>query len=157
MYKNEKFVTHLTFLQGLRVLVVDNNVDCCDTIDLLLQPYGIEVRKAFLAQQALKIFVEWQPDILVGNIALPDIDGFALVRQAKTIATKRGKVFSAIAAGACISEEMRQLALSSGFDFWFTKPIDFNDFVTVLAYLVIYQSSSPIVQRTMINPVKMAI
>ncbi|MGL5877385.1 MAG: response regulator, partial [Xenococcaceae cyanobacterium] len=114
------------------MLIVDNNVDCCDTIELLLQLYGIEVRKAFLAQQALKICVEWQPDILVSDNALPSISGFALVRQARAIAAEREKVLLVIAVTAYVSENIRQLALSSGFDFWFTKPLYLNDFVTVL-------------------------
>jgi CheY-like chemotaxis protein len=139
------------------VLVVDNNVDCCDVSEFLLNFYGVEVRKAFLAQEALKIFVEWQPDILVSEIALPEVDGFALVQQARTIAVERGKALLIIAVTAYSSEKTRQLALSGGFDFWFTKPLDFNNFVAVLAYLVICQSVFPIVQSTMINLVKIAI
>lgn len=135
MYKNDEFINNFPFLRGLRVLVVDNNVDCCDVIELLLKFYGVEVRKAFLAQEALKIFVEWQPDILVSDIALPEVDGFTLVKQARTIATDREKALLIIAVTAYSSEEMRQLALSSGFDFWFTKPLDFNNFVAVFIYL----------------------
>jgi two-component system, OmpR family, response regulator len=155
--KNDKFVNNFPFLKGLRVLVVDNNVDCCDVIELLLGFYGVEVRKAFLAEEALKIFVEWQPDILVSDVALPKVDGFALVKQARTIAAELGKVLLIIAVTAYSSEETRQLALSRGFDFWFTKPLDFNNFIAVLAYLVICQSVFPIVQSTMINLVKIAI
>ncbi len=135
MYNNDKFINNFPFLKELRVLVVDNNVDCCDVIELLLQFYGVEVRKAFLAQEALKIFVEWQPDILVSDVALPEVDGFVLVQQARTIATDREKALLIIAVTAYSSEEMRQLALSNGFDFWFTKPLDFNNFVAVLIYL----------------------
>jgi two-component system, OmpR family, response regulator len=151
MDKNNRFFDNFPFFQGLRVLVVDNNVDCCDLIEFMLQIYGVEVRKALLAQEALKILVEWQPDILVSDVALPEVDGFALVRQARTIAAERGKALLIIAVTAYISEEMRQIALSSGFDFWFTKPLNLNDFVTVLAYAAIANLASTFFQRTWSN------
>ncbi|MBE9166677.1 response regulator [Pleurocapsales cyanobacterium LEGE 06147] len=157
MYKNDGLVINLPFLQGLRVLVVDNNVDCCDLIELLLQLYGVEVRKAFLAQQALKIFVEWQPDILVSDVALPEVDGLTLVQQARTISATRGKVLLGIAVTGYINEETRQLALSGGFDFWFTKPLDLNDFVTVLVYSAIERFLFAITHRTSSNFVTIAI
>lgn len=144
MYKNDEFASDILSLQGLRVLVVDNNVDCCDLIELLLQFYGVEVRKAFLVQQALEILVEWQPDILVSEILWPNGDGIALIQQAKTIAAERKKELLSIAVTAYIGKEMCQRALSSGFDFWFAKPLDLNDFVTVLAYWAIDQLSPAI-------------
>lgn len=134
MKKDQEFINNIPFLQGLRVLVVDNNADCCDLLELLLRFYGVETRKAFLAHEALKILVEWQPDILISEIALPEVDGFTLVQQARIITAGRKKVLSIIAITASISKKMRQFALSSGFDFWFTKPLDLNDFIKVLAY-----------------------
>jgi CheY-like chemotaxis protein len=80
MYPNNGLSTNFSSLQGLRVLVVDGNVDCCDLIKLLLQLYGVEVQTAFSVQQALKIFRQWQPDILVSDITLPQEDGFALIQ-----------------------------------------------------------------------------
>jgi CheY-like chemotaxis protein len=151
MYKSDEFVTNFPFLQGLRVLVVDNHIDSCNAIELLLQIYGVEVRKAFLAQKALKILVEWQPDILVSEIALPEVDGFTLIQQARTLAAKREKVLSVIAVTAYISEEIRELALSGGFDWWFTNPLAFNDFLSVLAYWAIARFPSLITRRALSN------
>jgi two-component system, OmpR family, response regulator len=151
MDKKNRFVTDFPFFQGLRVLVVDNNVDCCDLIELMLHIYGVEVRKALLAQEALEILVEWQPDILVSEIALPEVDGFTLAQRARTITAGRGKVLLVIAVTAYISKEMRQLALSDGFDWWFTKPLALDDFLTVLAYWAIAQFLSLITQRTLSN------
>ena len=58
MYSNNEFPTNSPFLQGLRVLLVDNNADSCDLMKQMLQPYGVEVQAASLAQQALEIFVQ---------------------------------------------------------------------------------------------------
>lgn len=140
--QNDVFAINLPTLEGLRVLVVDNDVDCCDFMEFLLMPCGVEVRKAFLAHQALKIFLEWQPDILVSNIALPEVDGFALAQQTRTIAVERRQELLIIAVTAYTSEGMREYALSNGFDLWFTKPLDIHLFIDALA---------TIVQRTLSN------
>ncbi|MGB3755451.1 MAG: response regulator [Rivularia sp. (in: cyanobacteria)] len=137
MDKDNLFAVNLPLLQGLRVLVVDKSVDCCDLLELQLGLYGVEVRKAFLAQEAVKIFLEWQPDILVSNIGLAEVDGFTLAQQIRTIAAERRQALLIVATTTYISEEMRQYALSNVFDLWFTKPLDINHFLTVLAYSMI--------------------
>ncbi len=141
MYLNNGFPTNLPSLKGLRVLVVDNNADSGDLMTLMLQPYGVEVQVASLAQQALEIFVQWQPDVLMSEIALPEEDGFALIRQVRTKAGERGKEALAIAVTAYVTEQTRQRALSAGFDLWFTKPLHFDEFVAVLGCLAICQQS----------------
>lgn len=142
MHLNNGFPTHLPSLQGLRILVVDNNIDSCDLMTMMLQPYGVEVQVAFFVQQALEIFVQWQPDVLVSEIALPKEDGYALIRQVRTLTTARGKEALAIAVTAYATEQTRQRALSAGFDLWFTKPLNFDEFLAVLACLSICQQSS---------------
>lgn len=142
MRSNYRFPTNLISLQGLRLLVVDNHVDSCDLIAMLLQPYGVEVKAVFLAQQALKLIVQWQPDVLVSEIALPNEDGFALIQHVRTLTGPWGKVVPVIAVTAYVTEEMRQRVLASGFDQWLTKPLDLDAFVAVLASLAIRQPFS---------------
>lgn len=112
MYLNNEFSPNLPSLQGLRILVVDNNIDSCDLMTMMLQPYDVEVKAAFLVQQALEIFGQWQPDVLVSEIALPKEDGYALIRQVRTI-TGQGKEALALAVTVQATEETRQRAFSS--------------------------------------------
>ncbi|HEY9675859.1 MAG TPA: response regulator [Waterburya sp.] len=142
MYLNHELPTHLPSLQELQILVVDNNIDSCDLMTALLQPYGAKVRVAFLVQQALKIFVQWQPDVLVSEIALPKEDGFALIRQVRTLTAARGKELLAIAVTGYATQEIQKRALSAGFDLWFAKPLNIDEFVAVLGCLAICQQSS---------------
>lgn len=153
MYPNNGLSTNFSSLQGLRVLVVDDNVDCCDLIKLLLQLYGVEVQTAFSVQQALKIFRQWQPDILVSDITLPQEDGFALIQQVRTKAGERGKVVLAIAITGYADEKMTKCALSAGFDLLFTKPLDFDEFLAVLACLAICQQSSYAIAQRILGDV----
>jgi CheY-like chemotaxis protein len=80
----------------------------------------------------LKIFVQWQPDVLVSDIALPNEDGYALIQQARTKAGERGEVMLAIAVTGYANEKMLQRALCAGFDLWFTKPLNFHQFLLCL-------------------------
>ncbi len=152
MYIDHRFPSNIPSLQGLRMLVVDNNIDACDLMTLLLEPYGVEVRVAFLAQQALDIFVQWQPDVLVSEIALPKEDGFALIRQVRTLTAARGQETLALAVTAYADKQTEQRALSAGFDLWFTKPLNFDEFLGVLDCLAICQQSTyAIAQRILGN------
>jgi CheY-like chemotaxis protein len=105
MYIDHGLPNNISSLQGLRMLVVDNNIDSCNLMTMLLQPYGVEVRVAFLVQQALELFMQWQPDVLVSEIALPKEDGFALIRQVRTLTVARGKETLALAVTAYAHKE----------------------------------------------------
>ncbi|MCC5627252.1 response regulator [Nostoc sphaeroides CHAB 2801] len=130
-------------LQGLRVLLVDDNVDFfCSLMTLLLQLYGVEVQTAFSVQQALEIFEQWQPDVLVSDIALSKKNCYALIQQVRTKVGERGEVVLAIAVTGYANKNMLQRALCAGFDLWFTKPLDFDEFFAVLTCLAICQQSS---------------
>lgn len=142
MYINNEFSTDFSSLQGLRVLVVDDNVDCCDLIRLLLQLYGVEVQTAFSVQEGLEIFRQWQPDVIVSDIAFPQEDGFALIQQLRSKAGEPGKVVLAIAVTGYADEQTLKRALSAGFDLLLTKPLHFDEFLAVLACLAICQQSS---------------
>ncbi|MEH2236609.1 response regulator [Nostoc sp.] len=143
MYPNNRFPTNYPSLEGLRVLLVDDNVDFfCGLMTLWLQPYGVEVQTAFSGNQALEIFGQWQPDVLVSDIRLPKKNCHALIQQVRTKAGERGEVVLAIAVTAYANKNMLQRALCDGFDLCFTKPLDFDEFFAVLACLVICQQSS---------------
>ncbi len=142
MHPNKKFSTTSSFLQGLRVLFVDDNVDFCDLIALTLQLYGVELRTAFSVKEALEIFMQWQPDILVSDIALPKEDGFALIHQVRKLTTKLGKCVPAIAMTGCVNEQMHQRTMLAGFDLWVPKPVDLDELVAMLGILAIRQKSS---------------
>lgn len=81
-------------------------------------------------------------DVLVSEIALPKEDGYALIRQVRTLSAALGKEALAIAVTAYATEETQKRSLSAGFDLWFTKPLNFDEFLAVLGCLAICQQSS---------------
>lgn len=153
MYTNNKSPINLQFPQIPRVLVVDDDADYCDLIMLLLKPYDIEVQTAFSVKQALEIFGQWQPDVLVSDIALPKEDGYTLIQQVRTNAGEQGEVVLAIATTGYIDDKMFQRTLRAGFDLFFTKPLDFDRFSAVLACLAICQQSSYTVAQRILSHV----
>ncbi|MEH1831437.1 MAG: response regulator [Nostoc sp.] len=137
MYLNNRFSTNHSFLQGLRVLLVDNDVNFCNSFTSMLQSYGMKVQAAFLGEQALKIFVQWQPDILLSDISSPKEDGYALIHKVRTLQGERGKVVPAIALTSVVTEDIYEHALLVGFNLCFAKPVVIDDFVAVLGILAI--------------------
>ncbi|MCC5653410.1 response regulator [Nostoc sp. XA013] len=142
MHRNNRFSTHPSFLEGLRILLVDNDVNFCNSFTPMLQSYGVSVQAAFLGQ-ALETFVQWQPDILLSDISTPNEDGYALIHQVRTLTGERGKVVPAIALTGTVTEDMYQHALLAGFSLCFAKPVVIDDFVAVLGILAIAKNPHP--------------
>ncbi|MEH2081457.1 MAG: response regulator [Nostoc sp.] len=143
MYLKNRFPTNSSFLQGLRVLLVDNDVNFCNSFTPMLQSYGVSVQAAFLKEQALEIFVQWQPDILLNGISTPNEDGYDLIHQVRTLTGEQGKVVPAIALTSALTEDMYQHALLAGFCLCFAKPIVIDDFVAVLGILALVNNPHP--------------
>ena len=68
-------------LAGIKALVVDDDQDSCDLTRFLLEIYGIEVMTAVSALDALEVIKKFQLDILISDIAMPDVDGYSLIRR----------------------------------------------------------------------------
>jgi PleD family two-component response regulator len=87
-------------LRGLRVLAVDDDPDARELLTITLIRFGAEVRAADSAEQALEIFGEWRPDVLISDIEMPDIDGHTLIGKLRNLEPDEDGM-PAIAYGAC--------------------------------------------------------
>ena len=122
-------------LRGTRVLVVDDEVEAREVARRVLELQGVEVRTAGSVRQALAILAEWAPTVLVSDIAMPDEDGIALIRQVRTEEAGHGRV-PALAFSALARLEDRTRALAAGYDDYLTKPIEPGQFVDRVAAAV---------------------
>ena len=77
-----------------------------------------------------------QPDVLVCDLAMPDLDGLAVVREVKSWAAEAGVALPALALTAYARPEDRDRALAAGFDLYVTKPVDPSELVHAVARLV---------------------
>ncbi|NJL22417.1 MAG: response regulator [Leptolyngbyaceae cyanobacterium SM1_3_5] len=111
---------------GLRVLVVDNNLDSRELLAFVLEQQGAEVATATCVDEAIAIVKQQKPDILLSEIALPEKDGYALVHQVRDLAEQQPSPILAIATTGRAGLDDRLLSLQAGFQAHVAKPIDFD-------------------------------
>ncbi len=123
-------------LDGLRVLVVDDDDDVREGIATLLTTCAATVTAATSASQALEALQrEGQQDVLVIDIGMPDVDGYALLRAIRARGSVSAGIVPAIAVTAYASAKDRQMALDAGYQLHLPKPIDQDDLVAAVAEL----------------------
>src|SRR5262249_21587043 len=76
---------HTSSLEGLRVLLVDDETDGRELVTIMLEQNGVQVKAAASADEALQTFAEWKPDILVSDIGMPEEDGYSLIRKVRAL------------------------------------------------------------------------
>jgi len=113
-----------TALAGLRVLLVDDDVETLEILTLALSALGAEVRCATSAASGLEEFEREVPDVLVSDIGMPGGDGFGLVARVRALPPERGGAVPAIALTAYAGTGDGARALASGFDARLVKPAD---------------------------------
>jgi len=115
----------------LRVLVVDDNRDSADSLAMLLELKGHEVRVAYSAAQAGKQVEDFTPDAALIDIAMPEIDGYAALRALRALPALSHTLFAAMTGfGQAADIELTQEA---GFEMHLVKPVDAALFDEVLA------------------------
>ena len=122
-------------LEGIRILAVDDNADTLEFLAFLLEQDGAEVRSAASALEALEVFAQWQPNLLLSDIGMPDKDGYMLIRQIRAM-SERGGQLPAIALTAYAGEADRQQVLRTGFQKHLTKPVEPSELVAAIISLV---------------------
>jgi PAS domain S-box-containing protein len=131
-------IDHALELGGLRVLAVDNDSDARDLIKTILTQYGAVVETASSTCQALALFErpeEWQPQLLISDIEMPEADGYQLIRKLREMESSRGRRVPAIALTAYARTEDRLRSLSAGFHMHVTKPVEPVELLTIVASL----------------------
>jgi PAS domain S-box-containing protein len=119
-----------------RVLVVDDSVDAADTIALILEVSGYEVRTAYTAQTALEAAIAYRPTIVLLDIGLPDMDGYEVARRLRQ--HPEMKQVQLVALTGYGQQSDRQLSEEAGFDYHMVKPIDPEKLQELLATLAKY-------------------
>jgi PAS domain S-box-containing protein len=120
-------------LVGLKLLIVDDEPDTCDLLRTMFNQCGSIVEIAQSADAALDVFDRWQPDILISDIGLPDVDGYELIR---IIREERGSRVPAVALTAMARIDDRLKALTAGYQMHVSKPVEPVELITIVSSLV---------------------
>jgi CheY-like chemotaxis protein len=109
---------------GLRVVLIDDNQDSADSLAMLLQMKGHDVRTAYHGKEGLEVIRHFPPDLVLLDLALPDMDGYAVLR---TLRSQRllgpAKVVAMTGFG---QESDKERSAQAGFDMHLVKPVDFD-------------------------------
>jgi two-component system, OmpR family, response regulator len=114
-----------------RVLLVDDSVDAAEALSMLLETLGHEVRTLHDGTSALAIVDEFRPEVVILDIGLPGMDGFALARELRKLPSTRDALLIALTGFG--GDEDRLRARAAGFDHHLVKPVSFADLEDLIA------------------------
>jgi PAS domain S-box-containing protein len=120
-------------LVGLKILIVDDEPDTCEMLQFVFDGCGSIVETAQSAESALDLFDRWQPDMLISDIGMPDVDGYELIR---IIRNDRKSPIPAVALTAMARIEDRLKALAAGYQMHVSKPVEPAELLTIVTSLV---------------------
>jgi PAS domain S-box-containing protein len=122
-------------LDGLKILLVDDEEDARVLLGDMLGARGAEVRATSSVGEALEVFAAMRPDVVVSDIAMPDADGYSLIRRIRSLAPEDGGRTPAVALTAHARREDAQRAFAAGFQMHVAKPVHPSLLVTLVAKL----------------------
>ncbi|HEX8559038.1 MAG TPA: ATP-binding protein [Pyrinomonadaceae bacterium] len=123
-------------LDGVKVLVVEDERDTLEMLKVGLAGSGAQVRAASSAAEALAAFGEDPPDVIISDIGMPETDGYQLMRQIRELPAARGGQTPAIALTAYARTEDRLQALRAGYQMHVPKPVELAELIAVASSLV---------------------
>jgi len=122
-------------LDGVRVLLVDDDPDSLDLATSILTSVGAAVTVCRSAREALAAIQEWRPDVLVSDIEMPEEDGYALIQKVRALDGRRGGNTPAVALTAYGRMEDRVASLTAGYNMHVPKPVDPGELTAIIASL----------------------
>jgi len=125
-------------LDGLRILVVDDEADARDLLAIRLQQYGADVLTASSVEAAMEILAQQsaRPDLIVSDIAMPGEDGYSLMRRVRALHPEQGGRIPAIAVTAYSRTKDRVQALAAGFQMHVPKPVNASELAHAITSII---------------------
>jgi signal transduction histidine kinase/ActR/RegA family two-component response regulator len=122
-------------LDGLRVMLVDDDRDGLQILTVMLVEYGAEVHAVTSVAEGIESLQWYKPDVVVSDLAMPGEDGYSLISKVKALEAESGKQIPTVALTAYVRVEDRARALAAGFNLFVPKPVDPNELITAIANL----------------------
>ncbi len=124
-------------LQGVHVLVVDDEPDARELLTIALTQSKADVRAVSTAREALEVLDQWRPDVLISDIGMPGEDGYEFIRKVRALEDQHGGTVPAVALTGYASDEDAARARIAGFQLHMPKPVSPSDLVTAVAGLAL--------------------
>jgi PAS domain S-box-containing protein len=133
--ENDPFQS-VTTLEGVNVLVVDDDEDAGVLLTTVLEQCGARIAVASSVGEALEAVERLRPDVLVSDIGIPGEDGYTLIKRVRALAPEQGGSIPAVALTGYARPEDAVEALRAGFQVHLPKPVEPADLVRMVAQLV---------------------
>jgi CheY-like chemotaxis protein/anti-sigma regulatory factor (Ser/Thr protein kinase) len=130
-----------TRLEGMQVLIVDDDGDTRDLLSLALTSAGAEVRACGSASEAMAAIRELKPDCIVSDIGMPGEDGYMLMKKVRELQGKEESDIPAVALTGYAGAEARSRVGAAGFKAYLAKPVALGELISIIIQLV--ESRSP--------------
>lgn len=122
-------------LDGLKILLVDDETDALDLISVELAQHGADVTAVSNAEDALQALKQSEFDLLISDIGMPTTDGYDLIREVRKQEQGNDRRIPAVALTAYARIQDRMRAILAGYSTHIAKPVEANELVTVVASL----------------------
>lgn len=122
-------------LDGLQILIVDDDLDSLELISFMLQQEGATVTDVSSVTAALQALTKANYDLLISDIGMPEVDGYELIRLLRTLPPEQGGQIRAIALTAYAGELNQKQALAAGFQMHLSKPVEPEELVKAIVSL----------------------
>jgi len=120
-------------LPGIHVLIVEDNDDSRYLLTEVLEYCGALVTSVTSAEEAHEVLARIRPDVLVSDLAMRGLDGYALIRRVREMPAAHGGRIPAIAITAFSEDYDSRRAYEAGFDAYVRKPINLTSFCELVA------------------------
>ncbi len=123
-------------LEGARILMVDDDANTREMMKALLEQVGADVVTASSASEALSKLQPGRYDAMLADIGMADVNGYELIARVRALGPEKGGDVPAIAITAFTGKEERLRAITSGFQYHLSKPIEPGELVGAIATLI---------------------
>jgi CheY-like chemotaxis protein len=124
-------------LAGLKVLIVDDELDARELIQEMLVQRDANVITAASAAEGLKLLKAERPDVIISDISMPEKNGYQFIAEVRNLPAEDGGRTPAIALTAFVQMEEKTKAVSAGYQKHLPKPVDAFELVTAITSLAV--------------------
>jgi CheY-like chemotaxis protein len=122
-------------LDGVKVLIVDDDLEALLLLSTALTHNGAYVKTASSAEEGFTHVKEWRPDVIVSDIGMPSEDGYSFIKQVRAWSNNDGGSIPAVALTAYASANDRMKAIDSGYQIHLSKPVEPLELIAAVAGL----------------------
>jgi CheY-like chemotaxis protein len=122
-------------LEGLRVLLIDDEKDTLEMLSAMLRLSGAQVVPQTNVTDALESIKDWIPQIIISDIGMPEMDGYFFIEKLRNLPPEKGGAIPVIALTAYAGVNEQQRVLASGFQMYLSKPVDSSELLGALTAL----------------------